>query len=222
MKFSILVFVCVAAGLATVTASPGGRDIPVTTTLADVQNGSALRVQSDRNGAYVDTKQVDSLIQATTGDWTLTALAARSSRTVFFDLREPVGTGNPTPPITVGYLPAHLIAKCHEVGVGFLNIPAGASIQCPGAFRFEAPDGNSYRLAFSPANYPEVDPIQVTCQKADAGGCKLWTLAPSGTILTGTDANRKNVAKLLQINSFGDILADLGDYYVSFAITVAR
>jgi len=47
---------------------------------------------------------------------------------------------------------------------------------------------------------------------ADAGGCKLWTLAPSGTIFTGTDPNPKNVAKLLQINSFCDILADLGDY----------
>jgi hypothetical protein len=57
---------------------------------------------------------------------------------------------------------------------------------------------------------------------ADATGCKVWTVTPSGTTTTGTDPNPKNYTKLLHINETGDILAEGGDYYLSFSITFAR
>jgi hypothetical protein len=217
-----------AAGIAMATlhsSAAGNRDTLVTTTIADSQNGSPFRVESDLKGSYVNTKLIQSLIQSST-DWTLTTYGPNfspSNRTVFFDLTEPVSSGNPVPPFENAYVQSHLIAKCHLVNVEFLQIPVGTTVQCPGGFRFQAPNGFSYRLSFEPNNYPGVNPMNVTCNTADSGGCNLWTIAPSGTTLTGTDPNPKNVNKLLQIDPKTDAaIADLGDYYISFSITVAR
>jgi hypothetical protein len=217
-----------AAGIVipTLHSSAAGSDTLVTTTIADSQNGNPFRVESDLKGSYVNTKLIQSLIQGSPGDWILTTYgpnSAPSNRTVFFDLTEPVSSSNPVPPFETAYVQSHLIAKCHLVNVGFLQIPAGTTVQCPGSFRFQAPNGLWYRLGFQPNNYPGVNPMNVTCNTADAGGCKLWTITPSGTTLTGTDPNPKNINKLLQIDPKTDAaIADLGDYYISFSITVAR
>ena len=48
--------------LAVVHAAPPRADIPVTVTIADTQNLYPMRVQSDVQGVYVNTKQVQSLI----------------------------------------------------------------------------------------------------------------------------------------------------------------
>ena len=62
----------------------------------------------------------------------------------------------------------------------------------------------------------------MTCTAADTTGCKVWTISPSGTAVTGTDPNPKGLNKLLLIDSAGTVLAEGGDYYSSFSITVAR
>jgi len=202
------------------------RTIPVTTTIADFQNASPLRVGSDGLGAYVTTRQVTSEIQGPTGDWIMVTYSGPrftpSNRTVFFDLTEPASPNNPAPPFLTSVVQSQLIATCHKVNIAFLQIPVGTTVQCPGAFRFQAPNGLWYRLGFQPDNFPEVQRMNVTCNAADSGGCKLWTITPSGTTLT-TDPNPKNLNKLLQIDPGSDaVLADLGDYYISFSITVAR
>jgi hypothetical protein len=65
--------------------------------------------------------------------------------------------------------------------------------------------------------------MNVTCNSADSGGCNNWTIWPSGTMVTATDPLPKNRNKLLQIDPSSEVvLADLGDYYISFLITLVR
>ena len=109
------------------------------------------------------------------------------------------------------------------VGVDMTSMAVGMTVACPGVFRFQAPNGLWYRLGFQPENYPEVNRMNVTCLSADSGGCKQWTVTPEGTTTTGSDPNPKNVNKLLQIDPVSEnVLADLGDYFVSFYITLVR
>jgi hypothetical protein len=210
----------------TLTGAGVARDTVVTTTLSDAFDGSEFRVHSDFRGPYVNTKQIQSVIQGQTGDWILTTYSGvnytPSNRTVFFDLSEPVDPTT-TAPFTVGFLQSHLIAKCHMVNQDLFKLAKGVSVQCPGSFRFQVQDGRWFRLSFQPANFPEVNYLKVTCNAVDAAGCKLWNISPSGTVLTGTDPNPKNVNRLVQIDPRSEaIIGEVGDFYVSFAITVAR
>jgi hypothetical protein len=246
-KLSALVILGLVTGtLPPVQArAPRTTQIQVTTTIADLGGDHELRVQSDRKGAYA-TKVVNRVTQVTsvidqylTGSaWSLTTYYTvkgnytASDRTVFFDLREraatgsfatpPIGTDGDGAPVEYGQVTSHLIAKCSLVNVDMLKIPLGWTASCPGSFRFRAPDGQWYRLSFQPDNYSEVDRLNVTCTAADSAGCKVWTIASGGTAVTGTDPNPKSLNNLLLIDSGGAVIAEGGDYYLSFAITVAR
>jgi len=214
-------------------AGKPGR-VLVTTTIANTLNGSSLRVGSDLQGAYVTTynkKQeavstsIDRFAEGT--DWMLTTYyginLTPSNRTVFFDLSEPASPNNPAPPITTGTGQAHLIAKCRLVNVDMYKLLPGQYADCPGSFRFQVPDGSWYRFSFQPENFPEVNRLRVRCSSADAAGCKVWTITPSGNVFTGTDPNVKGLQKLLLLEGDTEaISADFGDYYLSFSITVAR
>jgi len=228
---AIAVLAIVAGALVLrVEAAKAPSDLPVTTTIADFGGGYPLRVGSDSLGSYVQTSEVASMIVGTTGDWVLTTyyrnkgnLFTPSNRSVLIDLTEPVTPGNPPPPFSLTNVQSSLMTACTRVGIHLPQIPVGTTALCPGHFRFEAANGLWYRLAMNNDNYPEVNPMKVTCNAADAGGCRNWTLRPSGTTLTGTDPNPKSVAKLLQIDpGTTEAIADLGDYYVSFSITLAR
>jgi len=200
------------------------RDWPVVTTIADIQSGFPYRVESDHSGAYKNTQQIQSVVQAI-GDWTLTTYSAGSrpsNRTVFFDLREPASAGI-TPPFPTAYVQSHLIAKCHLVNINMMSMRAGTFAQCPGSFRFLAPNGLWYRFSFQPDNFPEVNYMTITCNAEDTAGCKLWNVYPSGTYVTGTDPNHKNVNRLVQIDPGSDqVIGDVGDFYLSFNIVVSR
>jgi hypothetical protein len=195
---------------------------PVTVTIADMQNGYPLRVGSDMHGAYVEIdRKITSAIEryATGTDWMLTTYSGTrlipSNRTVFFDLREPFlppSSGIPAP-FSTAYTQAHLIAQCRLAADprdrDLFALQSGESADCPGAFRFQAPTGAWYRFAFSPQNFP-VDPLRVTCQSTDASGCKVWTVTPSATRVTGSDPNPKNLNRLLEIeDATQNYLADL-------------
>lgn len=245
--FSTLIVVGLAVGAVSrlTTASPRSIDVPVTTTIADIVAGSPLGIESDRQGAYLTSTvrkvaQVQStLLSNSTGhDWSLTTYYsskggfADSNRTVFFDLREQVNAGSfSTPslgtdtngaPVEFGWVTAHLISKCSGVNVDMIKMPNGAAALCPGSFRFRSPNGQWYRFSFQPENYPDVDRFKVTCVAADSTGCKVWTISPSGTVITADDPNPKSLNKLLLITDQGEILAEGGNYYLSFSITVTR
>ena len=226
------VVVVLATGL--VVAAPASKPThtPVTVTIADTQNGYPLRVGSDTQGAYVEIRRTttSAIERYSTGtDWMLNtyyigAQQTPSNRSVFFDLREPASLTNPAPPFATGYAQAHLIAKCRLINVDLFALALGAHADCPGSFRFQAAGtGLWYRLSFNPSNFPEVNRLRVRCTASDDGGCKMWTIAPSGASLTGSDPNVKNVTRLLQVEDYTEeYVADLGNYYVSFLFTVVR
>jgi hypothetical protein len=219
-----------AIGSIDATAAKPAGDTAVTATIADSLNGFPLRVKSDGAGVYTNTTTTRSLIQGNTGDWELTTYTRdkrgnliAGPRAVFFDLTEPVAPGNPPPPFQTSTLQAHLIAKCSVVGVNVLTIAAGTTASCPGDFRFDLSNTLAYRLSYAPNNFAEVNYMDITCLAADSKGCKQWTIATDGHALTGSDPNRKGVQKLLQIDpQTTGIIADLGDYYISFFISLAR
>lgn len=246
-RWSALVGLGVMVGSLSLIAAPAPRPSQylVTTTIADVGGSHGLRVQSDRQGAYV-TKTVNKATQVrsaidvfqTGSDWSLTTYYTAkggysvSDRTVFFDLREQVaaggfstpqlGTDSAGAPAEYGQVTSHLIVKCSNANLDMLQIPVGSTAVCPGSLRFRAASGQWYRFSFQPDNYLEVEPFQVTCTAADTTGCKVWTIAPSGNAVTGDDPNPKGVNKLLNIDSGGTVLAEGGNYLMSFSITVAR
>ncbi len=217
----------------------------VTSTLADTgDTGYPYRVQSDRKGPYVTktvnrTTQVESiLIHDQNGtDWQVTTYyvakgrSAASDRTVFFDATEQVLAGAfATPvlgsesgvPVERGYVTSHLTAKCSVAGISMLAMSEGASVLCPGSMRFQAPDGEWYRFSFQPDNFQASERYSVTCTRAHGTGCREWRIVPSGTAMTGGDPNPKSRNTLLLIDEGGTILAQGGDYYLSFAFTVTR
>jgi len=219
-------------------------EFQVMTVIANEGGSHALSIQSDNQGPYV-TKTVNRAVQVTSvinqnasgSDWTLTTYYTAkggyvaSDRSVFFDLSEQVAPGSfATPDMDAtspgmteyGRVSSFLQTRCSMNNIDMLTIPVGSTAVCPGALRFLAPNGQWYRLAFQPANYPDVDPFHVTCNAADATGCKTWTITPSGTTVTGDDPNPKGSNKLLLVDSGGGVLAEGGDYLTSFSITVAR
>ena len=234
MTAGLLFTVVISGGFNGLSARGKPSRVLVTTTIANSQNGSSLRVGSDLQGAYVTTynkKQeavstsIDRFQEGT--DWMLTTYyginQTPSNRTVFFDLSEPVAPSNPTPPFATGSGQAHLIAKCRLVNVDMYKLTPGSYADCPGSFRFQASDGSWYRFSFQPDNFPNVNRLRVTCLSADGAGCKVWTIAPSGSVITGSDPNVKGRQKLLLLDGDTEaIAADFGDYYLSFSITVAR
>ena len=230
----LLVAAAISAVFTDLSAAGKTSKVLVTTTIADSQNGSSLRVGSDTQGAYITTfnrkqeavsSSINRYLDGT--DWMMTTYyginQTPSNRTVFFDLSEPATPDNPVPPIITGNGQAHLIAKCRLVNVDMYTLSPGASADCPGSFRFQVPDGSWYRFSFQPDNFPNVNRLRVTCVSADGGGCKVWTITPASSVVTGTDPNVKSRNKLLLLDGDTEaILADFGDYYLSFSITVAR
>jgi hypothetical protein len=224
-------FALAAITVATSFAQPR-TSVPVHVSIADVQAEYALLVQSDGMGEYEHDQEVQSTIeQYKTGytDWLFTTyvLGARgkvtpSNRNVLFDLSEPASLDNLPSAIGAEYLQAHLKVGCTEVNVNMLRIAAGATIQCPGSFRFLARDGRWFRLAMNSNSFSDVDPLNVTCTSGDSSGCRTWNLAPSSTFRTGEDPNPKNVTKLLRIDVNGKVLEQLGNYYLSFSIDLRR
>lgn len=244
----VLALTLVALDAGTAYAQRGSKlppDIPVTTTIADAASGWFLDVRSDLHGAYVrkvvnKVQQVESALQATPNGYdfmlrtygTAKGRTVDSDRRVYFDLSEqteaggfatpPLDFGAAGEPLPYGLATSLLLVRCSQSGVNMLTLVEGQSAQCSGSFRFRALDGSWYRLAFNPENVPGVDRIAVTCAAADSGGCKVWTLTPAGTTVTGDDPNAKNQSVLLNIDSGGNVLATGGRYNVSFSLTIAR
>jgi hypothetical protein len=232
-----IVFFVLSATLAAAPAAYAQRlppDIKVTTTIADMAGEQPLRIGSDLQGAYVTkvvskVMQVESILQATPNGYdfmlstyyTSKGSILASNRTVFVDLRDQVRVGTiATPalgyvdgaPVLYGRVTAQFSAKCSRVNVDVTKMAEGATIECPGALRFRAPNNSWYRLSFQPDNYAAVDRINVTCTTADATGCRVWMLTPAGTGLT----------TLLSIDSAGTVVGVGGDFLVSYSVTVAR
>ena len=232
MQFPVVALLLLVSATAVVyTAGAAGKpasDLPVTTTIAGlgVDTLPTLRAQSDQAGSYKNSSSLQSILQAALGDWVLDTLNYTSSpqRKVLIDLRDPVpGSGPngsaPIAPFSYQLVRARFIAKCAEWGGDMRTIPGGATIYCPLAIAFDSAGGVRYRLAMNSNNFSEVNPVQITCVATDANAkCNQWKLEPSVTQLNG---ERKNVAKLLKVATKPrETDQDMGDFYMSFTITV--
>jgi hypothetical protein len=233
VRFASVSVLTITAFLATSAGTIAGgaaRTVTVSSVIADAQNGYPLRIGSDDLGAYVNTRTVESVLEPQNSgtDWLMSTYGSvyrgGSNRTVVIDLSEPASFSNPPPPFTLAAVQTFLAAKCGSVqAIDMLKIPAGSTVQCGGAFHFVAPNGNWYKLSARPDNYPDVTDMNVTCLTADSSGCRTWSIRPDSLLTTGGDPNVKGVQRLLQYDQPTDrVLADLGDYYISFAYTISR
>jgi len=228
-----LILTATLAAAFTLTLGPGARaarppaDVPVVATLADSGMDSVpLRVRSDGKGAYPTAPQSVIQQRPTGTDWLLTTYSTKRgaltwTRGAIIDLSEQETPGFATPLDGPTLVPVHLKAGCSSANVDMLRLTANQTVNCPGSFRFLAPNGHWYRLGFNQDTYSWVDPIAVTCNSVDASGCKTWTLRPSGQPRF-SDPNPKNKAQLLEIDDNGFVLALGGTYFVSFSITLVR
>jgi hypothetical protein len=201
-------------------------DTPVTTVIEGlgVNTLPTLRIQSDQLGAYQNSSSLQSLLQASLGDWVLDTLNYNSSpqRKVLIDLRDAVpGTrpngGAPTAPFAYQQVRARFIAKCSQYGTDMRNMQPNNFYPCPLAIAFDDAGGVRYRLSMHADNFPEVNLMQVTCVGTDTNAkCNQWKMEPSVTQL---DGEKKNVAKLLKVATRPNQSdQDMGDFYLSFAI----
>ena len=201
-------------------------DTPVTTTIdgLGIDTLPTLRIQSDQRGAYRNSSSLQSILQASLGDWVLDMLNYSSSpqRQVLIDLRDPVpgsgpNGGAPIAPFAYQFVRARFIAKCSQYGIDMRNMQPNNFYPCPLAIALDDASGVRYRLTMHADNFPEVNLMQVTCVTTDASGkCNQWKMEPSVTQL---DGQRKNITKLLKVATRPNQPdQDMGDFYLSFTI----
>ena len=226
-----LVFALATTGLVFTVGAKGKPplDMPVTTVIEGlgIDTLPTLRIQSDQLGAYHNSSSLQSLLQASLGDWVLDTLNYTSSpqRKILIDLRDAVpgsgpNGGAPNNPFgTTGYqlVRARFISKCSQYGTDMRNMQPNNFYPCPLAIAFDDAAGVRYRLSMHADNFPEVNLMQVTCVATDTNAkCNQWKMEPSVTQLNG---ERKNVAKLLKVATKPNQSDhDMGDFYLSFSI----
>jgi hypothetical protein len=217
---------------AVLLAAPPG-DLPVTSIISDYDSGVApsLQIQSDQQGVYRNTKDVQSIIQKG-GDWELdTAYSRFSTRAVALDFSQPIAGsgpngGSPVAPPSGPYK-VRFISKCHLYGSNMLTLAANVTTNCPLHLTFNAA-GTAYKIQMNPVAgasvYPETNYVNVTCIFADSGSpCSQWKIWPSGTYVAADGTvYQRNVAKLVKtVTSKGQTVdVNQGDFYFSFLILV--
>src|SRR5215469_17971912 len=171
-------------------AKQTGSDIPVTTSLADVDaTNTAYYVQSDGNGAYKNgVAGATSILVANgyngivDGDWRLD-LSGSTSRTVRVSFEQPnaVQPGDPNyqapanPPYWgTEYWGARMEDKCTQDSHDMLTMKPGDSFPCVMIIRLPGPNSGYYRLYMGKTWYSETNDVQVSCNSADSGGCNDW------------------------------------------------
>jgi hypothetical protein len=205
-------------------------DTAVTTTIdgLGVDTLPTLRIQSDQAGAYKNSSSLQSILQASLGDWVLDMLNYASSpqRRVLIDLRDPVpgsgpNGGAPSAPFTYQMVRTRFISKCSQNGIDMRTMQPNNLYPCDLAVAFDDASGVRYRLAMNPNNFAETNWVQITCVATDANAkCNQWRMEPSVTQLNG---ERKNVTKLLKVATKPNQAdQDMGDFYLSFTMHVTN
>ena len=148
----ILAFILTSSGLILAQRS-GSTDTPVTSIVSDYDSGvaPALQIQSDKLGAYTNSRTLTSII-TNFGTWALDSFNPKgATRAVSLQFSQPIaGTGPnggiPVAPASGDYR-AFLYTSCnHPNYAGSLwTLPPGQTMPCPMAVRFEA-DGKTYVL----------------------------------------------------------------------------
>ena len=224
--------------VATVGFPKQASDVPVTTSLADVDGtNTAYYVQSDGSGAYKNgVNSVTSILvangynQIVDGDWRLD-LSTSTSRTlrITFDTANAVQPGDPhyqapaNPPYgETEFEAARMENQCTLDKHDMLTMKAGDSFQCRTLIRFPGPGSAIYRLRMDNTSYPETNNVQVSCNSADSGGCNDWFIDPIPVVNPDGSTSPGKACARLNFYPPHSPITDDGDFYLTFHIHVTR
>jgi hypothetical protein len=214
--------------------SKSASDIPVTSTLADVNAANVpYYVQSDGHGAYTDANNVISILVAngyngiTWGDWRL-ELDLQTIRTigVTFSQTNAVQPGDPNytapanpPYFGTGFETAKFQNQCTADKLDMLTMKAGDKFNCSAIIKFPGAT-TFYRLEMATEpNEPETEKVQVSCNSANSSGCNDWFIDP----IPGVNGPGQTCARLDLVDTHGKgSLTNEGDFYLTFHIHVTR
>ena len=245
------VFGMAAQQEAKASKSGGGGNtsvVSVTSTISDNNpSGAAYYVQSDGLGPYDnDQAGVQSILQATADyDWELStynsSFSGSSGRNAWITLgpanQESASASLPSIWSSWGthLEPVRFIDKCSYIHVDMLTITPGSPQACPIQIRF-GPDITSgrtttyYRLDMAPnlckscIAEPETQDAQISCNAQDASGnCNDWSIdsIPQTSQSGGLPTNQV-IARLNLVNGGGALVANDGDFYLTFHIHVTN
>jgi hypothetical protein len=223
--FTIILAVICLSALA--IGMPPLRSLIVTSSIADADATIApiLRVQSDGQTAYPNSKTLASQFQGS-GNWELDMLTtSNTTRTVKLDLSEAIpGTGPsggaPVAPFAGAQnVEARFITLCTSIRLQ--DLTNGQTTACPMAIRFDY-GGQSYRFAMNNSNFIETNNIRISCTGVDSlNKCNRWKFEP---FALQPDGSIKSIGKLLRITTVKGktVEEDRGDFYLSFSITATN
>lgn len=199
----------------------------VTSSIADADASIApiLRVQSDGQGAYPNSKTIASQFQPS-GNWELDMLLTSNTvRTVKLDLSEAIPGTGPS-----GGAPMAPFAGAQNVEARFITLCTntrlqdllnGQSAACPLAINFDY-GGQRYRFSMYNANFSETNDIRIRCTSADSTNkCNGWKFEP---FALQPDGSIKSIGKLLRLTTVKGktVTEERGNFYLSFSFTATH
>ena len=231
----ILALLLTLGGMATAYGAKPCTDMPVTTTISDVDpGGNAYTIASDGKGSYFNgVDYVKSILTCNTGnglehgDWQFNKvvtdrkghrLNARNLGVSLFttDAVQP-GDSHYTAPANPPFWGteiryAYSEVKCSFVNRSMLTMTAGTAMTCPLIYSFFTSSDVQYGLnpAHSFNNFPENTDVQISCNATDSAGCTDWFIEPIGSL--------QAVGRLVP-HADG---SNQGDFYMRFKIHVTR
>jgi hypothetical protein len=222
--------VALTTGFAVVAAKPS-QSVLVTSTIVD---NATYQIGSDGLGPYKNGSGGNgvSAILAD-GDYQLGSFyQSGATRTVTLTFDDPgegiAGSGPnggaPVAPPDGKYI-VNIASDCSDgaspAGSNYLNVLPGSPIECGMNVHF-AYGGQTYDLhealdGGELGNFPETNPVKITCTSAAGNPCSAWTVQPSA-------ASGQNVANLSIEKTVKGKLTYVkqGDFLVSFLITMTH
>ena len=236
LKFTLTALIVWVPCFDALVAAPQNQDVPVITSIEDVEAAiaPALQIKSDGLGGYLNNRDIQSLIQGGAGDWVLATNLKSSTRMVYLDFSQPVAGSGPGPngapiPLPNGAYHLRVITKCHLYGSYLLGLSSGQTVDCPMTIGFEI-GSDGYRIQMNPRTgvyvYPKTSVVNMTCTgTAPDTQCNQWKLEPSDTFVAPDGSlskrNRANLTKI--VTSKGKSTEfNQGDFYFSFSIRLAK
>ena len=197
------------------TAAPPNRDVPATSTIADVDlvSGTVYRIGSDNLGSYQNgVDSVVSIVQGI-GNWELDTKGS-ALRKVRIDLGDQVIGSGPAPPFQSAVVPVRFLSQC---STSIFTLTAGQTIPCPLVISIVY-NGSTYSLRSALPTAPGTDPVLWTCNAVTSGKCTSFEMKAS---VVQADGQLKNKMLLLKIpTKQKDPVQPLAQYYMSFDVVV--
>ncbi len=235
MKRISLVITILSLGLGFIATSGVIAANPATPLTSTLEGAGSLpdetipnyRIQSDLLGAYHNgVDSVVSQFQKNGNDYELSTLGSLT-RKMLLDFRNPATTGS-TPPFQVQTNPARVVTKTYtrypDKRPGNM-IGLDSTLVSPLVWRFDLPNGDTYRIWMDSVAYPGTNDALITCtgvvdpNNLSTSQCNQWKIEPIVTQPSG-----KNIGRLVRFyTSKGKTIEEPhGDFYMSFSINMTN